>query len=250
MSNVKTGVCLNCQKITELQKSHAINKTFFREISTKCPETFGKPLQIKYHDNEANLDGNQITYFQFCKNCENYFNSRYEDYSVKFFKNNLSRVKQRTTKKFIRYSNVDQKKLGKFLLSIYWKISNSENDLVRNVSIFPNNINAVIRNILNNDECLSKIGCKIRVFKLIDSKFDIKDDGLKQIIMTPFLSANGTWYSMMFYGFFIQMTFYNFREDDISQFRFLKDNIGSLYVNFKEINEIHEFKERVLSSYY
>jgi hypothetical protein len=250
----KLGKCLNCGDESILQSSHAINKTFFQEISQKCKETHGRSLQLEFGNMFPKLDGDQLATLQMCSACENFFNSKYENYSIKFLKGKLSITNKRETKKYICYSNIDHTKISKFLLSIFWKISNSNHKYLKNVAIFPKEANIVIRDCLNSETPLCKLDCNLKIFKLKDSSYNLSDDSLKQIIMTPFLSYSESTgqltYRMIFYGYLFQLFFKRISYDEKKKGRYLKDGNGSLYIDFIELDEIKEFTKLIFDSCY
>lgn len=248
------GICLNCGLHKELMKSHAINKTFFREISKNCTKTFGKPLVQEYGSMFSKIDGDQMTSYQMCSECEGFYNSKYENYSIKLLKNKLSGVTIKKTNKYLRYSNVDHIRLSKFILSTYWKVSNSEHSYLHKVFLFDSSQNSKIRAVLNSDKNISDVYCKLKMYKIKDGVKKMKEDFIKQIIMTPFKRYDNNCQEilsfMIFYGFLFELSFSMVSDEKLKQGRYLKSKIGSLYVDYIELSDIPEFENLMYKTCY
>ena len=123
----KIGLCKLCRNQWELCKSHAIPDAHFKQIIRRSA---GKAVSITDDEctpNQYTHDGWQT--YMLCKDCENLFNKTYDEYGI----NLLRDLKNDATygSDGLTFKNIDRKKLRMFLLSILWRISESNHSMYR-----------------------------------------------------------------------------------------------------------------------
>lgn len=74
------GVCKFCEKKSEIKRSHAIGNTVFSKILKKCEGNAA--LRIARSENKIKKCNDSWAIEQLCGDCESFFNSRFEDYSI------------------------------------------------------------------------------------------------------------------------------------------------------------------------
>ena len=111
------GYCLLCNEFKSLEKSHAIPRSFFREISTTTPN--GLPIHIYPENLASELKGDQYSHHQLCNTCEHYLNVNFDEYCINLLKEKNNTINIIKTQKYEIFSNVDVKRLNTFILSIF-----------------------------------------------------------------------------------------------------------------------------------
>lgn len=193
--------CLLCREYKKLEKSHAIPKTFFKNISEKSKNTH--PYHIIPKSLEIYIKGDHYTDRQLCRICENFLNENYEAYSISLLKMKNKHISISNLGRYLMMTNVDVIKLNVFVLSIFWRCYNSNHDFFRTYSIRPE-LNQALRECVLGLKTPKQIGALIKIKKIVADSF-LKEDQLDQIIRTPFKSRNHL--NMIFGGYTFSLIF-------------------------------------------
>lgn len=195
------GYCLLCREYKKLEKSHAIPKTFFKNISDKSTNTH--PYHVIPKSLEIHIKGDHYTDRQLCRTCENFLNENYEAYSISLLKMKNKNITISNLGKYLMMTNVDVLILNIFVLSIFWRCYNSNHDIFRKYSIRAELNHALLECVLGL-KTPKQIGALIKIKKIEADTF-LKEDELDQMIRTPFKSKNHL--NLIFGGYTFSLTF-------------------------------------------
>jgi len=141
--------CKLCLKNKTIKKSHIIPNSFFKFIKQDSGKNNGKYIRIS-KDN-TNWDQGSFYEFMLCGDCESKFSANFEEYVADIFIRNpkVKGVKVSKTDTYVKFSNLDYKKIKLFQLSLLWRASISNNDFYKYVNLSKSK-EEVLRNILYN----------------------------------------------------------------------------------------------------
>nr|WP_314367620.1 hypothetical protein [uncultured Acinetobacter sp.] len=203
---MQNGYCLFCQENKNLKRSHAIGNTIFSSLLKKCEKNAA--IKISTYDEKLSLSNDSWATKQLCGDCEQFFNEKFEAYSINALRGKVASVNIINLINGISYSNIDTDKLSKYFLSIYWRGAHSSHQGYNNLKI-TREIDMHIRSVLKGESKLSK-NINIKLSSLYDGDGRIDSDGIKDIIISPFTNRhNGKLasYDFIFEGLLVQIFF-------------------------------------------
>lgn len=198
------GVCLYCEEEKELKRSHAIGNTIFRKILKNCEKNAA--LRICRSENNLRLDNDSWATYQLCSSCEQYFNEKYENYSINALRGKREEVKITNLSNGISYSNIDVKKIACYFLSIYWRGAHSKHQSYENLKI-TDNIDLFLRQIFKGESEIHKF-INIKICTLYDDAGVLKRSEVQDIIVSPFAteySRSKISFSFIFEGYLVEI---------------------------------------------
>lgn len=203
---MQNGYCLFCQENKKLKRSHAIGNTIFSNVLKKCEKNAA--IKISTYDEKLSLSNDSWATKQLCGDCEQFFNEKFEAYSINALRGKIASVKIIHLINGISYSNIDAEKLSKYFLSIYWRGAHSSHQGYNNLKI-TREIDTHIRSVLKGDSKLTK-HINIKLSSLYDGHGRLDKDGIKDIIMSPFTNFHNeklASYDFIFEGLLVQIFF-------------------------------------------
>lgn len=197
-------LCKLCDKPSELQKSHVIGKSVFRNITNRSGMHYG--IVTNHEAGKISRSTDQWATLMLCSECESLLNSKYENYSLWVLKNKQPGVKHQGKKHCWTISNVKQQRLMMYVLSILWRASVSDHKVFKNVSI-PFSISEYLKScILGKANIDTKI-YSVRISKLVDDRNHYSQELLEGIATNIFQREmeKGICFIMIFAGYYFEV---------------------------------------------
>ncbi len=247
------GICLYCGEHSELQRSHAINRTFFNALYKACGNTNSAKVIKLSSDVVINSNDNWTDYL-LCRGCESYFNEHFDGYGANALRGKIKGQSIRKTKGKVIYQNIDTSKMLLYILSLYWRgahSSHSSYDLL----IINEDINSYLKYSFKEkkwSEDLKKC-YKVKISILYDSLGVFCEEGIKQIMVSPFRKIynkpNTCSFCFLFEGFLIeiylgQMT-YSLRKKG----EWVVPNVKYMKCEMVDINKIPELQRTFVHTF-
>lgn len=244
---MKLSICKLCDQPKELQRSHVIGRSVFRSMLKPGEHlTFTASLSEKriFRSND------QWATPMLCSECEQLLNNRYENYSLWVLKNKQSGVKHRIHKDYLAISNLNQYRIGMYILSIFWRASQSDHKVFENVEI-TEEINEYFKSCIKGLKNLDFNAVKIKIGKLKCSRNFYTDEDLRGIITNPVLNEikdNSFSYFMIFSGYYFELTFHCTQPLRHSEDGILVKNKRILRVPFIDILSIPKMQQAFIKT--
>jgi hypothetical protein len=207
-------ICRLCKKEAALQLSHIIPRSLLKSVKAGEPQLYvfeenSKPAYRNVNPKEK----------LFCRNCEQFLSSNYEQYGIALTQNPKRVIKH---KECIEFKKFDYQKWYLYHLSLLWRASTSS--LKEFSSIELGDFDTVLRkciwnNSLNLGESLSLDDfIAITMFRITDKSSRIADSAIKNIMLPPIRINDGddVLFFFMANGFLIQ---YRLNQIHIAQLR-------------------------------
>lgn len=177
------GICVFCDEFNILKKSHAIPFSIFKGLLKKIDG--GQPIVIKTSESKLMRDSDTWAIQQLCGECEKYFNDNYEKYSIDTLRGKNPDVKVTKFSSGISFKDMDQNRVAKYFLSVYWRAALSIHPSYSSVMIFPE-FNTYIKAILRSDNDIHNKVINIRMFNLFDEDKELSDEAISSFMVSPF----------------------------------------------------------------
>lgn len=233
------GICKFCNEEKELQRSHAIGNTIFHNILKECENGFA--VKISLRENKIVNCNNSYATRQLCRNCESYFNSRFENYSVYVLREKQNGVTVTKTKSGISFQNVNQKRLILYFLSIYWRAALSDEPFYKVVKI-NDGVSDFLKTCFKEETYVKPNMICVKISKLIDKTNGFDEIALKQIIVNPYtkLVNKGFAYCMVYEGYFFEIFFKAVRFLERKKPGYLDPSKKILFIPYLDIFDIEK----------
>ncbi len=198
--------CKLCLCTSELQVSHVIGRSVFRNILKNAGKNYVLRPIIK--ENKIIRTNDQWALPLLCRGCESLLNSKYENYSLWVLKNKQKKVSHFETKNSLIISNVDQYRLKLYVLSIYWRAAHSSHEAYRAMEI-NEGIDELLRKVLMGEVRLPSEYLHVKISKIIDLSNGFSAEDLKGMIVSPFIRIINEKLSicLIFEGYFFEIFF-------------------------------------------
>lgn len=233
------GICKFCEKESEIKRSHAIGNTVFRKILKKCEGNAA--ITIVRNENKIKKCNDSWAIEQLCGVCENFFNSRFEDYSIHVLRKEQKGVKVEKHPSWISFQGINQTRLILYFLSIYWRAGWSEHQAYNAVVINQGVSDYLRKCFLGEHKLNSSLFC-IKVCKLVDESKGFDQESLSQIIVNPFnrILKNVTSMCMLYEGYFFEIFIRGVNFKDRKMPGYLDQSKKTLLVPYIDILDIPE----------
>lgn len=234
-------LCKLCDRPKELKHSHVIGRSIFRSTIGRGDKHYG--IIIDHEKDKIVRSTDQWATLMLCNECENFLNSRYENYSLWVLKNKQNGVRHQTNPHYYSIKNINQKRMMMYIISIFWRAAVSEHKVFSKVSLEPEMSEYLKKSILGKIDINTKV-FSVRISKLFDEANHYSEDVLKSVITNihPRVIENGVSYIMLFSGFFFEIFFGNLNADERFGYGFLRKNkiiLNMPYQNILSIPEVH-----------
>ncbi|MBE2165347.1 hypothetical protein IIQ43_12515 [Acinetobacter oleivorans] len=222
------GICKLCGDEKELQRSHVIGKTVFSKI---LKESIGNYLvDISVNNQKISKSNDTWDSKLLCKECESFFNRKYENYSVYVLRKKQNGVQTIEGNHGIYFRNVDQSRIILYLCSIYWRAAHSTHKAYEGVRI-TNELSHYLAYVFKGKFNLNAKVFSARIRLIADESKTFTDDRIKMIVSPYFrFKGKGFVFCMAYEGYFFELFFNasNFKERQ--QPGFLNKAISSFFV--------------------
>ncbi|MDF2418463.1 hypothetical protein GWP85_13260 [Acinetobacter beijerinckii] len=241
------GICKLCDQARELQRSHVIGRSVFRNM-LKPGEHYTYTASLA--EKRIVRSNDQWATPMLCSECEQLLNNKYENYSLWALKNKQHGVKHRISNDHLVISNLNQYRVGMYILSIFWRASQSEHRIFANIEI-TEEINNYLKSCIYGNSILDSNAVKFKIAKLKCSRNYYTTEHLSGIIINPILrkiNDNSFSYFMIFSGYYFEITFFcslvfKCREEGV-----LKRNKRILRVPFIDLLSIPEIRNGLIKT--
>ncbi|QGY30069.1 hypothetical protein [Pantoea cypripedii] len=200
------GICKLCLEVRELQQSHIIPRSYFKNLKKED----GKIVVLE--EGKKSITGNfDPKEPMLCRACEQFLSINYEHYGIRVLRDHKN---FRKNSNHIVISSFDYKRFYLFLISILWRASvakhihydnvhgSEEIDDILRLCIYQNDINLDKRYGLKLDHFM-----RMSIFRIVDSTQSIKDEVIKvllsNIIQKNVDSSGGVMWYFMVEGFIV-----------------------------------------------
>lgn len=238
------AICKFCEEDRELLNSHAIPNSIFKRIFR---QDSGKATVIT-------ADSNTPTYFSsdswkekmLCPDCEQFFNSKYEKYSLEIIRGAVYHDKG------VTFKDLEATKLVGFCISIFWRAANSSHQSYDKVLI-PETWNEQIRTCLFDGQFVSRKYVCVKINRLIDRTpkgFSLEE--LRSIVMSPIFRRYGYGrYSFLFLleGFLVEIFMPGLKYKEKDRKSTINKNQKILLVPYIDVFDVPELKECMILGY-
>lgn len=238
------AICKFCEKDRVLLNSHAIPNSIFKRMFR---QDSGKARVIT-------ADSNTPTHFSsdswkekmLCAECEHFFNSKYEKYSLEI----LRGVEYNDNGVTLR--GLDATKLAGFCISIFWRAANSGHPSYDKVFI-PQPWNDQVRKFLRDNQFVPRKDVCVKLNRLIDrtpNGFTL--EVLKSMVMSPFFRRYEYGkYSFLFLleGFLVEIFMPGLKYKERSGNGIINKNKKILLVPYVDVFDVPELKECMVLGY-
>lgn len=235
--------CLYCGDIKELQRSHTINKTYFKRLLKSCGDT-NAAKEVSLSSNYVKNSNDNWTDFLLCKECESYFNQHFDAYGAKALRGQISSIKIYKTNTFHFYQNIDTTKIILYMLSLYWRGAKSKHTaydhLITNDN-FHYNLKLCFQERKWNYDHIN-----IKISIIYDSFNALDNEGVKQLLTSPFKrihkKLNAFSFLFIFEGFLIELFFGKLSFSSEKKGNWLKKNSNFIKCQKIDLYDIDEIQ--------
>ncbi|EGR3353095.1 hypothetical protein DMO00_09360 [Vibrio parahaemolyticus] len=210
-------ICRLCNTQADLQRSHIVPSSVLKSVKA------GESQLYVFEENTKpiyrNVDPKEKL---FCRDCEQFLSSSYEQYGTDLTKNpkNVSKSQEH-----IQFKKFDYKKWYLYHLSILWRASISSLREFSGIELGGFDLvcqQCILRNDLHLDGSVSLddvIG--ITMFRVIDKSDRIEDKAIKNIMLSPVRvdDSDDVLFFFMANGFLVQ---YRLNKNQVEQLRYQK----------------------------
>lgn len=245
---MEIGICKLCDENKELQNSHVIGKSVFKKLLKNSGKNFNYSPSLK--EKKIKKTADQWATPMLCKSCEDWLNSKYENYSLWALKNKQSGVEHFESEKFYTIVNVDQYRLALYLISIYWRAAHSRHPAYSQVLIHDEQ-NEYLKKCILNQANLDFKQISVRISKLIDSSGQIGSDGLEGFVTSlhpRILHKYGYSYYMLFEGYYFEIFFNSLSVTERAEKGVVKKNKKILHLPYVDIFSIKELVSNMIQT--
>jgi len=233
------GNCAFCSEFRKLEKSHAIARTIFKTLLKKVEGR--QPIVINTNAKKLKFDSDTWAVNQLCKNCESYFNKKYEEYSINALRGKNPNVSLVKTLNGVSFKGLDQEIIAKYCLSVYWRAALSVHPSYSSVHIFPE-FNEYLKLYFKSDLKLNKAILNLRIFNLVDKEKILNDEAISSFIVCPFTRLEDK--RILFYlkleSFFVEIKIEKLGFKEKMKRGYLVNNKNILFLDNKDIFSIKE----------
>ncbi|WP_457971082.1 hypothetical protein [Acinetobacter calcoaceticus] len=233
------GVCRFCSEEKELQRSHIIGKTVFRRVLKNSEGNAATNILIK----EGRVIQSNDTWDTplLCRECESFFNSNFEDYSIHVLRREQKGVEASSTERGLKLKNVDQKRLILYFFSIYWRGAFSTNINYQSF-VYQKDISNHLASCFKNKSIKLSNAFTVRVRLLKDNNNYIPEEAFKDMIFSPFhrTSDQGVVLCMIFEGYLFELFMGRMQMIERLQPGYLNMNNSELFIPYVNIYEVPE----------
>lgn len=241
---MKISVCKLCDETKELQWSHVIGKSIFKNILRKNGAHYS--ITTSLSEKKIFRSNDQWATYLLCKNCEELLNARYENYSLWALKNKQKGVKHQYRDNYLMISGVNQYRLIMYIISIFWRATKSDHRVFKHSITVDEIDNYLKKCILGESEIDSKV-ISVRVSKLACERNYYTQDILENVItnLVPRTShEKGFSYFMIFSGYYFEILIGCLEPHQRFDLGILRKNKRILkvpYVDFLSIPEVFNY---------
>ncbi|MDC5151092.1 hypothetical protein NRA15_11270 [Acinetobacter baumannii] len=205
-------ICKLCGEEKELQRSHVIGKAVFRKI---LKESVGNYLiDISVNNQKITKSNDTWESKLLCTDCETFFNSQYEKYSVNVLRKKEKGVRAIEGNHGIYFRDVDQSRIILYLCSIYWRAAHSTHKAYEGVRI-TDELSQYLAYVFKGKFNLNAKVFSARIRLITDESKTFTDDRIKMIVSPYFrFKGKGFVFCMAYEGYFFELFFNasNFKE--------------------------------------
>lgn len=243
----KYGDCAFCEEHKELKRSHVVGNTVFSKLLKKCDN--GNAIRISLSSSKkVKRDNHSWAIEMLCLDCENMFNTKFEDYAVSVLRGRNAGVKTNQMISGISFNNIDQYRITLYVLSLFWRGAYSIDKAYDNF-IINYAMSSYLKKCFKGEEKLLKKAYSIRISKIYDRLGIFNEELIKDIIIQPFVkkSQNKVSYCIIFEGFLFEIYLLAQPFKERQKKGYLKPENKILFIPLKDIFSIdgvgHVFSE-------
>ncbi|MEI8705206.1 hypothetical protein [Pseudoalteromonas sp. B62] len=229
------GKCKLCEQQKELQKSHAIGNAVFKKLFKTMS---GKGISLSNDDKPIQYSSDSWAEPQLCKECEHFLNIEFERYSLSVLRGQKGFIKSSGGISFI---NIDQSKLIKYFLSVYYRAALSSQKAYSGIRIIKSH-HKLLKEVFNDEGKLPSCEFHIQLSRVTDMSDEkgFSDEAIKEIISAPFCRVDtvrkgSITVCFMFEGFFVEIFVTGMRIKDRHSPGVLKRNKPILFVPYIDL---------------
>ena len=203
-------VCKLCLKESQLQRSHIIPRSYFRNLKKENDKI------VFYQDGKKKSVGNfDPKELMLCRECEQFLSINYEAYGIRLLRDHKN---FRKNSNHVVISSFQYEKFYLYLISILWRASIAKHEYYKGVNGVEL-LDDILRHcIINKKIRINKFSqlrldhfIKICIFRIVDSTKNVPDEVIKALlsnfVQTKSDTFKGvTWY-FIYEGFIV---FFNF----------------------------------------
>jgi len=241
-------ICKLCDKSEELQRSHVIGRSVFRNLLKKSESNFAYTTLIK--EKKIIKTNDQWVVPLLCKKCESYLNAKYENYSLWSLKNKQHGVKHIQRDGYLTITGVNQYRLTMYLVSIFWRAAHSTHRAYQTVEITAD-IDEYLKAVILGTTTLDQKLISVKISKLTDRSNGFSGETLTGIItnLVPRTKyKDGFSYFMVFEGYYFEIFFNCLEFDKRNQNGILRKNKRILRVPYMDIFSINELVQNMIQT--
>lgn len=232
-------ICKFCSEEKELQRSHIIGKAVFSRILKNSDGNAATNILVR----EGKVFQSNDTWdtHLLCRECESFFNSKFEDYSIHVLRKQQKGVEFNLTENGLYLKNVDQRRLILYFFSIYWRGSFSTNINYESF-VYNERISEHLKACFKNRSIKLSNAFAVRVRLLKDYNGDIPEEAFKDMLFSPYHRRldQGVLLGMVYEGYLFEL--FMGRTQMIERLRpgYLNMNNSVLFIPYVNIYEVPE----------
>lgn len=242
---MKIDICKLCDKSEEIQKSHVIGRSVFRNLLKISKSNFAYTTRVK--EKKIVRTADQWAVPLLCRECESYLNAKYENYSLWSLKNKQPGVKHIQRDNYLTIMGVNQHRLIMYLVSIFWRAAHSTHRAYRPVQITAD-LDTYLKEVILGRAILAQELISVKISKLTDGSKGFSSNDLRGIITNLVLRTrykDGFSFFMVFEGYYFEIFFNCLEPNERIQKGILRKNKRILHVPFIDIRSIEELVQNM-----
>ncbi|RSN83348.1 hypothetical protein EA770_07070 [Acinetobacter baumannii] len=246
---MKKDFCLFCLEEKDLKRSHAIGNTIFRRVLKECDKNAA--IRISLKEDKLKLSNDSWASKQLCGDCEQFFNQRYEAYSINALRGKVEVIKKTILPNGLFFENIDTKKIACYFLSIYWRGAHSSVSEYKELFI-KKGLDEHLIKVFSGKSDINKL-INIRMQRLYDETGYSTKEQLETIITTPFAERKGNnkmSFNFIFEGYFIEIYLGKLGYFDKKKQGFIDVKKDFIFMPFKDFLEIKQLEKTFLHGVY
>jgi len=171
--------CHLCDSSSELQESHIIPRSYFKNLKGKSGQLFSVSTNELIEAKLANADPKEEL---LCWDCEQFLSKNFEQYGTRLFKDHK---KVKRTKEVVVFNQFKFKEFYLFLISILWRASISNLPRYDHVEL-GDQINNLLKHCLKQKKIKIQTSLrldhffKISVIRIVDKTKQLTDNDIKK----------------------------------------------------------------------
>lgn len=231
--------CKFCNEIKELQRSHVIGKAVFRKILKESEGNYA--INISLGDRKIKKSNDTWEAKLLCRECEQFFNKKYEDYSYHVIRKEQNGISFKEGPNGIFFRNVDTYRVILYFFSIYWRAAHSPHKAYK-ATITREITSDYIKDVLKDLTILNASIFSVRIRLLKDQSGGFPPQTLKRMIFNPFfkMKEKGFVYCLVFEGYLFELFFISTNFKERQQQGFLSRSSDSFFVPYVDIFDLPE----------